>query len=351
MKRKFLFVLGNGFTIDFLQNVVGRSNQIDVSNLFSNGDLVPWHNESGIGYLSYKHCKVLWTLGIRPTLNIDEARNYFEQIISCANFFFTDKKEFKNSEDNNLYIEAYFELVRYLKSLFIYYDSLVDITKPEIKKNLRNWEWCKIIKALHKDPNVERIIIVTYNYDIFLERILSELGMPFFIKPFTSKENKHRSDCKIILYKPHGSISFSYKIQSPVTQSRTSFPIPITLVELNDFSISIEKGKLTTMDTFIAIVPPSGDSLRLNYKWAEQIQTSLHEDVKLLDDDTSVVINGLSYWHVDRLEIDKILLNLSPKVRDIIYVDPYPSKVLTAVLGSKFANFKVLRYINKGVIS
>lgn len=350
MKKTVLLVLGNGFTIDFLQSIVEESNQIDVSNLFRNGDLVPWHNEMGIGYLSHKHCKMLWTLGIRPTLETDDARNYFEQIISCANFFFTNNQE-SHSENDNLYLEAYLELVRYLKCLFIYYDSLVDFATTETKKKLRNWEWCEIIKSLYQDRDVDRILIVTYNYDIFIERLLSELKIPFFIKPFPTKENKHRSDSKIILYKPHGSISFSYRIQSPDTQFITPSPYPRTIVELKDFSICTEKGRMTTMDTFIAIVPPSGDSLRLNYKWAEQIQTAIQEDVKSLGENTSVIINGLSYWHVDRLEIDKILLNLSPNVRDIVYVDPYPSKVLTAVLGSKFANFKMLRHINKGVIT
>lgn len=351
MKKTVLLVLGNGFTIDFLQSIVGESSQIDVSNLFKNGDLVPWHNEMGIGYLSFKHCKMLWTLGIRPTLDAANARDFFEQIISCANFFFTNMQESQNSENNNLYLEAYLELVRYLKCLFIYYDSLVDIAKPIAKKKLRNWEWSEIIKSLYQDRDVDRILIVTYNYDIFVERLLSELRIPFFIKPFPARENKHRSDSKIILYKPHGSISFSYKIQSPDTQFRTTPPYPITTVELKDFSICTEKGRMTTMDTFIAIVPPSGDSLRLNYRWAEQIQTAIQEDVKSLGENTSVIINGLSYWHVDRLEVDKILLNLSPNVRDIVYVDPYPSKVLTAVLGSKFANFKMLRHINKGVLS
>ena len=294
---------------------------------------------------------MLWTLGIRPTLNADDARSYFEQIISCVNFFFTNIQESQNSENTNLYIEAYLELVRYLKCLFIYYDSLVDVANPEIKNKIRKWEWYKIINSLYKDHDVGRILIVTYNYDIFLERILSELRIPFFIKPFTASKNKHRSDSKIILYKPHGSISFSYWIQSPDTQFKTASPYNRTKVELEDFSIYTDRRELTTMDTFIAIVPPSGDSLRLNYKWAEQIQTSLQEDIKLLSDDTSVVINGLSYWHVDRLEIDRILINLSPNVRDIVYVDPHPSKVLTAVLGSKFSNFKVLRHINKGVIT
>ena len=50
------------------------------------------------------------------------------------------------------------------------------------------------------------------------------------------------------------------------------------------------------------------------------------------------IMCGISYWHVDRNEIDNILVRLSPKI-NIKMINPYPPKSLTAVLTSLFKNF------------
>lgn len=94
MKSVFI-ILGNGFTIDFinkynefLENRKEKRVRIDVQNLFRYGEVIgtPWGNKPG--FLSYKVCPALWTLGARPSNNAVESNALIEEIISCANMFF-----------------------------------------------------------------------------------------------------------------------------------------------------------------------------------------------------------------------------------------------------------------------
>ena len=47
---------------------------------------------------------------------------------------------------------------------------------------------------------------------------------------------------------------------------------------------------------------------------------------------------GISYWHVDRREIDEVLINLNPET-EFIYINPVPPRDLNAVLISIFSNY------------
>lgn len=126
MKKAFI-ILGNGFTIDFLHyyhkfdNTIAE--KIDVRNLFRLGDKVssPWDNKPG--FLSYKHCHALWTLGARASSTAEESTALIEEIIACANMFFdfvndpTQKsKRLKLTADgtSRIHLKAYCELMVYL---------------------------------------------------------------------------------------------------------------------------------------------------------------------------------------------------------------------------------------------
>lgn len=74
MKSVFI-ILGKGFTIDFinkynafLENKKEKRVCINVQNLFQYGEVIgtPWDDKSG--FLSYKVCPALWTLGARRLL-------------------------------------------------------------------------------------------------------------------------------------------------------------------------------------------------------------------------------------------------------------------------------------------
>ena len=52
-----------------------------------------------------------------------------------------------------------------------------------------------------------------------------------------------------------------------------------------------------------------------------------------------MVVCGLSYWHVDRREIDDLLMNVSDQV-NLTFVNPSPPETFDAVLTSLFDNYE-----------
>jgi len=166
--RDIFIILGNGFSIDFLNHLKqseGNAELIALSNLFENGELVPWPGDGTPGFLSYKHCPNLWTLGARPNLGAKETIDLIENIITCANAL--------NNRPRNvdsIYMKAYKELVTYLKALFIFYNDKINV--PNV--NLEDWGWSKYFIKLNNDPTINKVHVVTLNYDIWLERILNK---------------------------------------------------------------------------------------------------------------------------------------------------------------------------------
>lgn len=180
MKSAFI-ILGNGFTIDFLKNfneyLDGKNQKavyIDVQNLFKYGEVIgtPWDTHPG--FLSYKVCPALWTLGARPNQNEGESNALIEEILSCANMFFDfindpeQKAKRLNMIDSNdrIYLRAYCELIVYLRYLFSWYNSLIDDeTLKDFVSTCNDWGWLSFFKKIDF-TKYKKIIFVSYNYDI-----------------------------------------------------------------------------------------------------------------------------------------------------------------------------------------
>jgi len=71
----------------------------------------------------------------------------------------------------------------------------------DIPDDISNWSWAKFLLQLNSDSNIEEVTVVSYNYDIWLERVLLKLGIDFQVPLLSS------SGAKFQLFKPHGSIS------------------------------------------------------------------------------------------------------------------------------------------------
>lgn len=170
-------LLGNGFTIDFSKFI--KNPFMDVTNLFSKGDRVPWPGDNIPGFLSYKHCPNLWNLGVHSDIDSERGIAITEDIISCANMQNENHKT--QTTTSKIYLRAYKELVQYLLALFIYYNGLIS---EEKLKGAKKWKWIKYIKKLYDKTDVEHIFIITLNYDIWLERLLKQLGIDFNIAGF-----------------------------------------------------------------------------------------------------------------------------------------------------------------------
>lgn len=319
--KKLILILGNGFTIDLLAHREQQKVNIDLTNLFSKGDTVVWPDGSHErGFLSYKHCPSLWNLGARPNMDSNSANELIEDIITCANMVSSSNAVPK---ENNIYLSAYYELVAYLKHLFIQYNK--EVSDSELQaENIQTWGWLRLIKEANDSSEYDRIIIITYNYDIFLERILSLHNLPFSVEGLESDSKK------ILLLKPHGSISFTHKDANDASIFSIRKSTDMYEASLNDFSVrydDLEKNYLVN-----ALIPPAGDSSRLTYKWANDLRKILEACMSDISEEDKCVISGLSYWHVDRREIDALLAKISEKNIDTYLVNPHPPKALSAVL-------------------
>ena len=142
---------------------------------------------------------------------------------------------------------------------------------------------------------------------IWLERILKALEVPFFISGFDAD-----MDGAVEIIKPHGSISFVPKDSIDSTYSinynldfdgSTVDQLMLQYCDLKKY----DKG---------AIIPPAGDSSRLEITapWSHMLKRKATEIAKQIDAKDDVVLCGISYWHVDRREVDELLINLNQDI-------------------------------------
>lgn len=147
-------------------------------------------------------------------------------------------------------------------------------------------------------------------------------------------ENPDENDVEIV--KPHGSISFV-----PKNYTDTSYSINYSL----DYDgIPIEKLEIKYEDLEKydkgAIIPPAGDSARLESlaPWSHKLRqraTNLALEITQKDE---IVLCGISYWHVDRREVDELLINLNQDA-NFTFINPTPPRDLNAVLTSIFSKY------------
>lgn len=327
MKDVFI-ILGNGFSIDFLNHLKTldpKAGEISLSNLFENGELVPWPGDGNPGFLSYKHCPNLWTLGARPNLDAKSTIDLIENIITCANALNNRPRSV-----DSIYMRAYKELVTYLKALFIFYNDKINV--PNI--NLESWGWNKYLVELSANESINKVHIVTLNYDVWLERILKKNDIEYSISKF-------EKDKKVIVYKPHGSISFSHSTTKVKEVFEIGYEQDVLDGKLSEFSV--EYDNLTALNSINAMVPPAGDSNRLDFEWASEIRKEIIRVSESLNDNDELIICGTSYWHVDRQEIDRILTSIGTEISDVKVVNPYSPEVFNAVITTLFTNVKFFK--------
>ena len=335
MGKKINIILGNGFSIDFMNfysSINGVANKINLSNLFADGANLKWPLDKKPGFLSFRNTPSLWNVGARPGMSAADSIALIEKVVTCANVYSLRNPSEIREGNGNGFLRAYKELVYYLKYLFVYYDSLIS----EVDERVMEWPWAKFFKKASEDDSIEEITIVTYNYDIWLERVLMKLGIEFEIPLIGDKKPK----AKIKIIKPHGSISFMHNR----ILDRESFSINYNNF-INDCSISDMVVDYENMERHCLVnflTPPAGEMKRSNQSWANAVLTEGLKKFEASTKDDLAVICGLSYWHVDRSELDYLINKLNSDI-DLIHLNPFPSPTLDAVLNSLFP-----RYIQLG---
>lgn len=321
-----MLFLGNGFSIDLMRHL-GVSDRICLTNLFAKGMDVPWPESDKPGFLSYQYCENLWTLGARPYMNPEEALNIIEDVITCANIL-----PQRVGMKNKIYIKAYNELEQYLMALFVYYTKSLDINSKNNKQKIKSWGWAKYLKKLASDIDIERVYIVSLNYDIWLELILEQMDIRYQMDGLTFNEEK------FLIFKPHGSIAFhspKKDTSAYCVQYRDSFDDH----KIDEFVFNIKN--LDCLNMVNAIIPPAGDSTRMNLTWSKQIKDDIIKRAKEMTENDTAILCGISYWHVDRSEIDDYLSSLPMNLNDVVMVNPNPPGVLNAVLMTLFNRYNV----------
>jgi hypothetical protein len=321
---KILLIAGNGLSMAML-----RENPVDfvnLSNLFSNGCDVAWPATDSPGFLSYEHTPNLWALGARETMSTKDSYELIEQIITAVNACCLADP---SSLEDGIYIRAYKELVSYLRHLFVHYDTVLNeiefFKKEEVSRPI---DW--LLSAV-ADPNVTDIDVVSFNYDAFLERTFQARGVAFSI-PLLDENN----DAKVRIHKPHGSITFCGKTEIDKSAFIIRHENRFTEGGIDELAVNYEK--LDRNFPIVGMLPPAGESDRYKHRWIRQIWDRAIDAAKGLGEKDLVVVYGLSYWHVDRKEIDMLLGDVSRKAR-VISVNPTPDRNFEAVCCSLFKSY------------
>lgn len=332
MGRTHYFILGNGFSIN-LVNKINCSEKIDLGNLFKMGDKVPYPDDEKSCFLSRRYCPALWSLGARSTMSAQQSNELIRDIITSTNVYYLCYDDTVRQEllKQSNYYKAYCQLITYLKNLFIYYNKQItdkDLNRYINEKNNFIKYLCNIIK------NKGNVRIITYNYDIFLERMLQLYSLDFKIAAFDNFDDS----TPIVIYKPHGSISFESISKRLPGQKFNIEKDPF--ISATEEIINMENNFKVVNDNSIInpIIPPAGDSSRVNVGWSFEIKNSIEETIKKATKDDICVIYGLSYDHVDRQEIDDIITKFPCDI-EISYINPFPSSTFDMVLGSVFEKY------------
>lgn len=330
MGRQVYIVLGNGFSIDFInfyKKIDTNAEKINLLNLFDEGARIKWPTDQSPGFISYKNTKNLWNVGARQGLSNEKSLEIIERIVTCANVYSLRKKKEISDGEGNGFLHAYIELVAYLKYLFVYYDSLI----KELDDKVVEWPWLKFIKRLCEDENIDQVNIVTYNYDIWLERLLKKVDVDFeMVNLEPSKE------CKVKIIKPHGSISFLHK--TILEYSSFQFNYRNLSIDSPVDEIELAYDDLNRHCLVNFLTPPAGEMKRSNPSWATNVFSFAENEFEKSTERDIAIFCGLSYWHVDRSEIDYLLNSLNSSI-EMFHINPKPSPTFDAVLNSLFKNY------------
>lgn len=331
-KMKYLLVLGNGFSMDLLDHL-GKLKDYPISNLLSYGDRLCWPATERNAFISFRNTPNLWILGVRPNNSPEKNTSIIENVITCANAIYMKRPQINQGPLNKkgeIYRNAYKELVSFLKFLFIHFDSEVGFSSAD----LEDWHWTKILRSLNEDDDITEVNIITFNYDLWVERSLHALGIEYRTSVI---DNGGRGKFKIT--KPHGSISFLHNSKTDVTNFNINYNNEISILEGNVEDFVCQLHDLKHHSPITPLIPPAGDSTRFELTWAGKLRTEANRISKDIGQEDKVVLCGISYWHVDRNEIDEILLNIDSRC-DVAYINPSPSEALDAVLTSLFEKYE-----------
>lgn len=332
MKKKAVFIVGNGLSIDLLDRSSLEKTACDLRNFFKHGDRVPVPPQLvETNFLSQKYLPYLWEAGARPNTSKEDSDEIFESLVSLASI----AKNYRHLDfpSFNKCFYPYQDLLYFIRYKMIYYNRLA-----EDKIDYENWPWIKFIKDLSVDHS---ITIINYNYDIWLEQALTINKIPFYRAPI----EKRKDAGQLEVIKPHGSIDQKQQLR---ILKEINFPLKGLIID-NQSNITeiIPQGNLDEIVQQVDLIPPMGSSNDGRVDTFCNWSNAAHEAaLTACKNALHVVFAGLSYYFPDRAELNDLFRHLPGQVKfDLI--NPKPSKVLVNILKTLYADYHYFKSIDE----
>ena len=298
MQKKIALLVGNGFTLDFI-----NSQNVDIHSSF------PLSN--------FKSEKIDYTnfIELLPYINtklLGQKINDFDAITN-----FASKYEIGSFEESQL---RHFLSMSYSKFQF-YLDTL----------EFSNWKWAKWLKQSKEYLN----FAISFNYDLVLERALESADIRY------SRIGTTEPIRSVSVIKPHGSIDFDIPNNSLIGHHpyQHRFSNSLTLNDIGYVEV-LPKWEWLLPRNEADIIPPSVHNYQIKLRWIQKMFNSYAYYAKDLK---GLVIVGISYWNVDRPEIDFFLEKL-PKNAKVYIGNPKPDIDLVKKIESLGLTFETFNF-------
>ncbi|PEF04993.1 hypothetical protein COM97_18675 [Bacillus thuringiensis] len=282
--KKFALLVGNGFTLDCVTQF-GLHSSFPLHNF----------NSRDINYNNFIH------------LLPDIQNELLNQEINDFNAI----EDYIQRNKNDIHKEC--QLRRFLAMAYSHFQITVE------SYNMNDWKWVRWLKQNKKGLSCA----ISFNYDMVLERSLKVASVHY------SRIGTNEPTIGIPILKPHGSIDFD------IDRSNINIPwesLWNTATSLNDagYVSVVPKFEWLLPRVEADIIPPSMHNYQKRLRWVKKMNSTYESKANELD---ALVIIGISYWDVDRQEIDFFLEKL-PKTSTVYIMNPEPHPDLIKKLNS-----------------
>jgi hypothetical protein len=178
-----------------------------------------------------------------------------------------------------------------------------------------SWSWLEIVRTLGSRLKV----VASFNYELGFERALETSQVQHWRVGLDQPNG-------LPVVKPHGSIDAALHPNSIVAP--VGYPLA-NCIDRNDAPlVRLQKGQWLLPRTEVDIVLPLEESPYLDYQWVRPAYELFRRLGHALD---TLVVVGISYWAVDRPEIDYLLDSVNAGAK-VFLVNPRPPKDLMTKL-------------------
>ncbi len=212
----------------------------------------------------------------------------------------------------------------------------VEFSKSTTNKNLSGWAWASWLRYNF----INLGFVINFNYDTIFEQALLP---PFYLEYSNIIPLQFMgSASKIEIFKPHGSINFGYRQLVDFGNPEMSIYESDMTFLINDFPVNLLKTSNLSSERSNADIVLPGEMTKIR-----EFQNVVvgYGRLKLRSNQfRKCIIAGISYWDVDRPEINEIIDDLPPHC-EIKIVNPTPPSDLIRYLEDRGRIFSVHDFI------